>query len=66
MWTEFYQDKIIIPENNVFQYNSYIDFNGENDLFHKLLNTGIIQVDLNVEVIDKYVKYITKDQDKDI
>lgn len=38
-----------------------MDFNSENDAFDKLLNTCIIQENLNVEMIEKYVKYITKD-----
>lgn len=40
-----------------------MDFHNENDLFHELLNIYTIQVDPNVEMFDKYVKYITKDQD---
>ena len=48
-----------MPENDVFQYDSYIDFDGEDDHFHKLLNICTIQADSNVEVVDKYVKYIT-------
>lgn len=51
---------IMIPENDIFQYDSYIDFNSKNNHFHGLLNTHSIQIDPNVEIIDKYVKYITK------
>ena len=50
----------MISENDVCQYDTYIDFNGKNNHFYRLLNTCIIQVNLNVEVVDKYVKYITK------
>ena len=42
MWARFYQDKIIIPENDVSQYDSYMDSNGEVDPFHGLLNTCTI------------------------
>ncbi len=63
MWEEFYQDKIIIPENDVSQYDSYMDSDGEDDLFHGLLNTRTIRADPDVEVVDEYAKYITKDQD---
>ena len=66
IWTGFYQDKIMIPENDVSQYNSYMDFDGEDDPFHGLLNTRTIQADPNVEVVDEYVKYITKDRDEDV
>ena len=40
--------------------------NGEDDLFHGLLNTRTIRADLDVELVDEYVKYITKDQDEDV
>lgn len=56
----------MILENNFSQYDSYINFNSKSDLFHKLLNTNIIQANPNIEVVDKYVKYITKNQDEDI
>ncbi len=66
MWAGFYQDKIIILENDVSQYDSYMDFDSEDDPFHGLLNTCTIRADPDVEVVDEYVKYITKDQDEDI
>ncbi len=66
MWARFYQDKIIIPENDVSQYDSYMNSNGEDDSFHGLLNTRTIRADLDFEVVDEYVKYITKDRDEDV
>ena len=66
MWTGFYQDKIIIPENDVSLYDPYIDSDGENDPFHGLLNNCTIRGEPDVEVVDEYVKYITKDRDKDV
>ncbi len=66
MWAGFYQDKIIIPENDISQYDSYMDSDGEDDHFHRLLNTRTIREDLDVEVVDEYVKYILKDRDEDV
>ncbi len=66
MWAGFHQDKITIPENYVFQYDSYMDSDSEDDLFHGLLNTRTIGTDPDVELVDKYVKYIIKDQDEDV
>ncbi len=66
MWTRFYQVKIIIPENDDSQYDSYIDSDGEDDPFHGLLNTRTIRACPDVEVVDEYVKYITKNRDKDV
>ncbi len=60
MWEGFYQDKIIIPENDVSQYDSYMDSDGENDFFHGLLNTLIIRSDPDVEVVDKYESKLLK------
>ncbi len=51
MWAGFYQDKIIISENDISQYDSYMDFDGENDPFHGLLNTRTIRADPDVEVV---------------
>ncbi len=42
MWAGFYQDKVIIPENDVSQYDSYMDSDGEDDSFHGLLYTRTI------------------------
>lgn len=56
MWIRFYQDQIIISENDVSQYDSYIDFNSEKNFFYRLLNICIIQAHPNVEVVDEYVK----------
>ncbi len=66
MWTGFYQDKIIMPENDVSQYDTYIDSDSEDDPFHRLPNTGTIRADSDVKVVDEYVKYITKDRDEDV
>lgn len=66
MWAGFYQDKIPIPENNVSQYDSYMDSDGEDDPFHGLLNTRTIRADSDIEVVDEYVKYINKDRDEDV
>ncbi len=63
MWVGSYQDKILIPENDVSQYDFCIDSDGEADLFHGLLNTRIIRADSDVEMVDEYVKYINKDRD---
>ncbi len=41
------------------------DSDGEDDPFHGLLNTRTNRADPDVEVVDKYVKYITKDRDED-
>lgn len=38
IWTGFYQDKNYDFKNDFFQYNSYIDSNSENNLFHRLPN----------------------------
>lgn len=46
MWAGFYQDKILIPKNDVSQYDSYIDPNGEDDPFDGLLNTRTIRANL--------------------
>ena len=48
------------------QYDSYIESDGEEDLSHELLNTCTIGADPDVEVVDEYVKYITKDRDEDV
>lgn len=53
MWTRLYQDNIIISENDISQCDSCIGFDGEDDLFHRLLNTRTIQVDPNVEMVGK-------------
>ena len=66
MWAGFYQDKILIPENDVSQYDSYVDSDGEDDPFHGLLNTRTIRADPDAEVVDEYVKYINKDRDEDV
>lgn len=66
MWTEFCQNKIMISENDVSQYESYINSDSEDNPFYRLLNTYIIQADLNVKVVHKYVKYIAKYQDENI
>ncbi len=66
MWAGFYQDKIIITENDVSQYDSYMSSDGEDGSFQRLLNTCTIRADPDVEVVDEYVKYITKDQDEDV
>ncbi len=42
-----------------------MDSDGENDPFHRLLNTRTIRADPDVELVDEYVKYITKDRDED-
>ncbi len=60
MWVGSYQVKILITENDVCHYDSCIESDGEDDLFHGLLNTRTIRVDLDVEMVDKYVKYINK------
>ena len=41
-----------------------MDFDGENDPFHGLLNTRTIRANPDVEVVDEYVTYITKNRDK--
>ena len=66
MWTGFYQDKIMIPKNDVSQFDSYVNFDGKDDPSYGLLNTRIILADPNFKVVDKYVKYITINQDKDV
>ncbi len=66
MWAGFFQDEIIIPENDISQYDSYMDSDGENDAFHGWLNARTIQADADVEVVDEYVMYITKDRDEDV
>ena len=43
-----------------------MDFDGEYDPFHGLLNTCTIRADPDVEVVNEYVKYITKYRDEDI
>lgn len=43
-----------------------MDFDSKNNFFYGLLNTCIIQADLNIKVIDKYIKYITKNRDKNV
>ena len=66
IWARFYQDKIIITENDVSQYDSYVDSDADDDPFHRLLNSRTIRADPDFDVVDKYVKYITKDQDEDV
>ena len=51
----------MILENDVSQYDSYMDFDGKDHPFHGLLNTCTIQTNLNIKVVNKYIKYITKD-----
>ncbi len=66
IWAGFYQDKMKIQENDVSQYDSYMDFDGEDDSFHGLLNICTIRADPDVEVVDEYITYITKDRDEDV
>ena len=56
----------MIPENDISHYDSYSYSDGEDDFFHGLLNTCTIRADLDVEVVDEYIKYISKDQDEDV
>ena len=43
-----------------------MDSDGEDDPFHGLLNTRTIRADPDVELVDEYVKYITKDRDENV
>lgn len=50
----------MILNNDVSQYDFYINSNSKDKFFNKLLNISTIQADPNIEVIDKYNKYINK------
>ena len=66
LWTGFNQNKIILPQNDVPQFGSFMDSDGENNLFHGLINNRTIRTDPDAETVDEYVKYINKDRDEDI
>lgn len=41
-----------------------MNFNSEDNFFHGLLNTYTIQANLNIKIVNKYVKYIAKYEDE--
>lgn len=50
----------MILNNDVSQYDFYINSNSKDKFFNKLHNIFTIQADSNVEIIHKYNKYINK------
>ncbi len=65
LWVACYQDKIFLPPRS-FETSIFIDSDGDDDLFHGLLNTHLTPAERTTELPDEYVKYITKKRDESV
>ena len=65
LWIACYQDKIFLPPH-AFETNPFSDSDGDDDLFHGLLDTRSTPAEQIMELPDEYVKYITKEKDEGI
>ena len=60
-----YQDKISLPPR-ASEINTFIDSDGDEDLFHGSLDTHSTPAKQTMELPDNYVKYITKERDENV
>ena len=65
MWVACYQDKISLPPR-AFQTSYFIDSDGDDHLFHGLLNIHSTPAEQTKEFPDEYVKYIIKEREESV
>ncbi len=65
LWVACYQDKIFLPPN-AFETSTFIDWDGNDDLFHDLLNIYSTTTEQTSELPDEYIKYVTKKRDETV
>lgn len=65
LWIACYQDKISFL-SQASKTNTFIDLDSNNNLFYSLLNVHSTPAEIIIELLDEYVKYITKNRNKDI
>ncbi len=66
LWISYYQDKVIISQQQHTPIANILDSDREDDLFHQLLSATKISGAPVTEFQDEYIKYISKEKDDDI